>query len=227
MSPPRILVVDDEATVRDVVERYLKREGYGVCTAATGPEALAMIDEQAPDLVVLDLMLPGISGEEVCRRVRSKSDVPIIMLTARGREPERLHGLQLGADDYVVKPFSPRELVARVNAVLRRSTSAAPSDRVLSVGHLQIDPAARTVLRDGEIVSLTAKEFDLLHCLASHNGQVFSREQLLEHVWGWDFEGDPSTVTVHIRRLRSKIEPDPTRPRYLKTVWSVGYKFNA
>ncbi len=227
MSPLRILVVDDEATVRDVVERYLKREGYGVCTAATGPEALAMIDEQAPDLVVLDLMLPGISGEEVCRRVRSNSDVPIIMLTARGREPERLLGLQLGADDYVVKPFSPRELVARVNAVLRRSTSAAPSDRVLSVGHLQIDPAARTVLRDGQIVSLTAKEFDLLHCLASHAGQVFSREQLLEHVWGWDFEGDPSTVTVHIRRLRSKIEPDATRPRYLKTVWSVGYKFNA
>ncbi len=227
MGQPTILVVDDEATVLDVVCRYLERDGFSVRTAATGPEAMALIDAAAPDLIVLDLMLPGIAGEEICRRVRAQSDVPIIMLTARGREGERLLGLELGADDYMVKPFSPRELVARVKAVLRRSGMANAASGTLAAGNLEIDPTERTVVRDGEPLSLTAKEFDLLHFLASHRGQVFGREQLLEEVWGWDFDGDASTVTVHIRRLRVKIEPDAQRPRYLKTVWSVGYKFDA
>lgn len=227
MGQPTILVVDDEATVLDVVCRYLERDGFAVRTAATGPEALALIEAAAPDLIVLDLMLPGISGEEICRQVRAHSEVPIIMLTARGREPERLLGLELGADDYMVKPFSPRELVARVKAVLRRSGGASASGRTLVAGSLEIDPDERTVVREGEAVALTAKEFDLLYVLASHPGQVFARSQLLEEVWGWDFEGDASTVTVHIRRLRVKIERDPQRPRYLKTVWSVGYKFDA
>ena len=227
MGQRTILVVDDEATVLDVVCRYLERDGFGVRTAATGPEALALIDAAAPDLIVLDLMLPGIAGEEICRRVRAQSTVPIIMLTARGGEGERLRGLELGADDYMVKPFSPRELVARVKAILRRSGMAPATSVPLAAGNLGIDPAARTVARDGEPVSLTAKEFDLLYFLASHPGQVFGREQLLEKVWGWDFDGDASTVTVHIRRLLVKIEPDAQRPRYLKTVWSVGYKFDA
>lgn len=227
MNPATILVVDDEPTVRDVVRRYLERDGFTVRTASTGSEALAEIESAPPSLVVLDLMLPEISGEEVCRRLRVGSDVPVIMLTARSREPDRLLGLELGADDYMVKPFSPRELVARIKAVLRRAGDPAPANGRLAVANLEIDPAARAVLRDGEPVSLAAKEFDLLHFLASHGGQVFSREQLLEHVWGWDFQGDASTVTVHIRRLRTKIELDPQNPRYLKTVWSVGYKFDA
>ena len=227
MGQDTVLVVDDEATVRDVVRRYLEHDGYAVRTATTGAEALAMIDASTPDLIVLDLMLPEVQGEEVCRRVRAKSDVPIIMLTARGREPERLLGLELGADDYLVKPFSPRELVARVKAVLRRSASEETSERKVVAAALEIDPVARTVTRDGDPVALTAKEFDLLYFLASHHGRVFTRDQLLERVWGWDYEGDSATVTVHIRRLRAKIEPDDQHPRHLQTVWSVGYKFNA
>ena len=227
MGQDTVLVVDDEATVRDVVRRYLEHDGYAVRTATTGAEALAMIDASTPDLIVLDLMLPEVQGEEVCRRVRAKSDVPIIMLTARGREPERLLGLELGADDYLVKPFSPRELVARVKAVLRRSAGEETSERKIVAAALEIDPAARTVTRDGDPVALTAKEFDLLYFLASHPGRVFTRDQLLERVWGWDYEGDSATVTVHIRRLRAKIEPDDQHPRHLQTVWSVGYKFNA
>jgi DNA-binding response OmpR family regulator len=228
MKSASILVVDDEPTVLDVVCRYLEREGYTVSTADTGRKALAAIERESPDLVVLDLMLPEMSGEVVCRRVRESSTVPIIMLTARDREPERLLGLELGADDYIVKPFSPRELVARVKAVLRRTSGAGESSsRSLVVGGLEIDPATREVLCDGRRVALTAKEFDLLYFLAAHAGQVFSREQLLAQVWAPDFEGDAATVTVHVRRLRSKIEPTDRAPRYLQTVWSVGYKFNA
>ena len=208
MKSASILVVDDEPTVLDVVCRYLEREGYTVRTADTGRRALAAIERESPDLVVLDLMLPEMSGEVVCRRVRESSTVPIIMLTARDREPERLLGLELGADDYIVKPFSPRELVARVKAVLRRTSGAGESlSRSLVIGGLEIDPGTREVLCDGQSVALTAKEFDLLYFLAGHAGQVFSREQLLTQVWAQDFAGDASTVTVHMRRLRSKIEP--------------------
>ncbi len=227
MAQPAILVVDDEATVLDVVRRYLERDGFTVRTARSGTEALAMIATHPPELIVLDLMLPEIPGEEVCRRVRAQSDVPIIMLTARGREPERLLGLELGADDYLVKPFSPRELVARVKAVLRHSAADAGTNGRLIAGNIEIDPAARTVLRNGDPIALSAKQFDLLLFFASHRSQVFSREQLLEQVWGWDFEGDASTVTVHVRRLRVKIEVDDQRPRHLMTVWSVGYRFDA
>ena len=225
MPAQRVLIVDDEATVREVVGRYLQRDGFCVQEASDGEAALRQLRESPPSLIVLDLMLPKLSGEEICRRVRAESNVPIIMLTARGREPDRLLGLELGADDYVVKPFSPRELVARVRAVLRRS-GGDTEDGPLRVGNLEIDPAPRLVRRNGEPVSLTATEFDLLLLLARHPGQVFSRDQLLEAVWGWDFEGDPSTVTVHVRRLRVKIEDDVQRPRLLKTVWSVGYKLD-
>ena len=227
MPAPMVLVVDDEATVRDVVGRYLEREGFGVSTAATGPDALRVIDERPPDLVVLDLMLPGLSGEEVCRRVRSNSNLPIIMLTARGRESERVLGLGLGADDYVVKPFSPNELTARVKAVLRRSERLAAYGAPIVIGPLKIDTERRSVSDHGAAVQLTPKEFDLLHFLALHPGQVFSRETLLERVWGWGFEGDASTVTVHVRRLRLKIEEDPDHPAIIKTVWAVGYKLEA
>ncbi len=221
-----ILVVDDERAVRDVVRLYLEQDGYDVSTASNGADALAAFESDAPDLVVLDLMLPEVSGEEICRYIRQTSDVAIIMLTARAAESERLTGLQLGADDYVVKPFSPRELVARVKAVLRRAAPAVDQpEGSISAGDLEIDPARRTVLRDGHPVTLAAREFDLLLFFAQHPQQVFSREQLLENVWGWEFEGDISTVTVHVRRLRSKIEVDDRNPRHLVTIWSVGYKF--
>lgn len=219
----RILVVDDEPTIRDVVERYLHREGYETIAAADGEEAL----ERAPDadLVVLDLMLPKLDGLEVCRQIRARRDVPIIMLTAKSEEIDMLLGLGIGADDYLTKPFSPRELVARVAAVLRRSQQrAGQADDVVQVGSIRINPRLRTVERDGHPIELTAREFDLLHFLARQPGQVFTREQLLDQVWDYHYPGDTSTVTVHVRRLREKIEPDATRPRYVKTVWGVGYK---
>jgi DNA-binding response OmpR family regulator len=228
MSRYRILVVDDEPMVTEVVERYLMRDGFEVSTAYDGDKALALAQSWAPDLVVLDLMLPGKDGLEVCRALRREGEVPIIMLTARGEETDRIVGLEIGADDYIVKPFSPRELVARIKAVLRRAQSgsepATPADVIRSAG-LLINPRTRAVDVNGTAASLTAKEFDLLHFLASHPGQVFSREQLMNDVWDYTFAGDTSTVTVHIRRLREKIEPDPLRPRYVKTVWGVGYKF--
>ncbi len=223
----RILVVDDEAIVTEVVVRYLVREGYRVDVVRDGPSALAAIEREAVDLVVLDLMLPKLDGLEVCRRIRSESRLPIIMLTAKNEESDKILGLGLGADDYVVKPFSPRELVARVQAVLRRSRAPAaePGD-FRHLGTLKINPRGRTVEVAGRRVELTAKEFDLLYFLASHPGQVFSREQLLDRVWDYHFAGDVSTVTVHVRRLREKVEADPNRPRYLKTVWGVGYKLD-
>jgi len=222
----RILVVDDDMNVRDVVRRYLERAGYAVAVAGDGEAALRIIEEAEPDLVVLDLMLPGIDGLEVCRRIRGRSAVPVVMLTALGEEDERIAGLQLGADDYVAKPFSPRELVLRVASVLRRARGTAPAGPVELVdGELRLDVAARKATRGDDTLALTVREFDLLAFLISHSGEAFTRAQLLERVWGWDF-GDQSTVTVHVRRLREKVEPDPARPSRIATVWGVGYRYD-
>jgi two-component system response regulator ResD len=221
----RVLVVEDEPMVAEVVERYLRRDGYDVHVVHDGLEAMAKFDGLAPDLVVLDLMLPGLDGMEICRRVRARGDTPIIMLSARGDEIDKLLGLGVGADDYVTKPFSPRELAARVHTVLRRTGRSERSTEVLRFGNLQIDRRRRTVESDRGPLVLTAREFDLLHHLASHAGQVFSREQLMDAVWDYTYAGDAETVTVHMRRLRTKVEVDPSRPRHLKTVWGVGYKF--
>ena len=225
----RVLVVDDEKTVSEVVQRYLHREGYEVALAADGAEALQLARQWVPDLVVLDLMLPVVDGLEVCRQLRKDSQVPIIMLTARGEETDRVVGLELGADDYMVKPFSPRELVARVRSVLRRAVSgpAQASGGALRFDGLTINPQTRAVVVSEREAHLTAKEFDLLFFLASHAGQVFTRAQLMDRVWDYTYAADYSTVTVHIRRLREKTEADPVRPRFLKTVWGVGYKFEA
>jgi DNA-binding response OmpR family regulator len=222
----RILVVDDEAIVTEVVQRYLIREGFTVSLARDGEAALEAARKEAPDLIVLDLMLPKVDGLEVCRTLRRESKVPIIILSAKDEESDKILGLGLGADDYVAKPFSPRELVARIQAVLRRSQASVPEpgDQVRH-GDLKINPRGRTVEIAGKPAELTAKEFDLLYFLARNPGQVFSREQLLDQVWDYEFVGDASTVTVHVRRLREKIEADPVRPRYVKTVWGVGYKF--
>jgi len=223
----RVLVVDDDATVADVVRRYLERDGYAVQLAADGETALRLAAEHEPDLVVLDLMLPGIDGLEVCRRLRTRSDVPIVMLTALGEESDRVVGLQLGADDYVTKPFSPRELALRVASVLRRAHAAPPgaASGVLTDGDLEVDVAARRAVRRGVELALTGRELDLLIFLLRHPGQAFDRAGLLEHVWGWTF-GDHSTVTVHVRRLREKIEDDPAAPRRIATVWGVGYRYD-
>ncbi len=224
----KVLVVDDEPQILEVVSKYLAREGFQVSTARDGEAALATFNSSKPDLVVLDLMLPKVDGLEVFRRLRTLSAVPVIMLTAKGEETDRIVGLELGADDYITKPFSPRELVARVKAVLRRATTGSmleTGERTLVRGELRIDPRARSVLVADKDVELTSKEFDLLWFLASHPGQVFTRTQLLDHVWGFEYYGDSSTVTVHIRRLREKIESDPANPHYLSTVWGVGYKF--
>ena len=222
----KILVVDDEPNIREVVGRYLRREGYVVVPAADGEEALRLYRRERPGLVVLDLMLPKVSGIEVCRRIQAEGRVPLIMLTARGEEGDRILGLGLGADDYMVKPFSPRELVARVGAVLRRTDEAREANGiVLDVDGLRIDPNAREVTVRDEPVTLTAREFDLLYHLASHPRRVFTRDQLMEAVWGYTFAAETSTVTVHMRRLREKIESDSANPHYLQTVWGVGYRF--
>jgi DNA-binding response OmpR family regulator len=218
----RILIVDDEPTVREVVGRYLRREGFETIEAADGREAVALAADA--DLVVLDLMLPQVDGLEVCRQIRSTRNTPIIMLTARAEETDKLVGLGIGADDYMVKPFSPRELVARIGAVLRRASARVGPDDVIRVGDLRISPATRSVERSGAALDLTGREFDLLLFLARNAGQVFTRQQLLDDVWDYTFAGDDATVTVHVRRLREKVEPDPARPRYVKTVWGVGYK---
>jgi len=219
-------VVDDDPNISEVVARYLEREGYVVDVALDGDEALKKTRSHPPDLVVLDLMLPKVDGLEICRILRSQSSVAIIMLTAKGEETDKLVGLNLGADDYISKPFSPRELVARVKAVLRRSSFPSRYEgESLLFQDLHIRPSTRTVKVQGDEVELTAKEFDLLLFLVQHPNQVFSREQLLNSVWDYEYFGDASTVTVHVRRLREKIETDPTRPRYILTVWGVGYKF--
>ena len=222
----RVLVVDDDTNVRDVVRRYLERGGYQVSVAGDGEAALKLAGEFTPDLVVLDLMLPGMDGLEVCRRLRARSDVPVVMLTALGEEEDRIVGLSLGADDYVTKPFSPRELVLRVSSVLRRAHGElVTGNGELSDGDISIDVTARKATRDGEPLSLTVREFDLLVFLMSHPGTVFNRADLLSKVWGWEF-GDQSTVTVHVRRLREKVEADPARPQRIATVWGVGYRYD-
>jgi DNA-binding response OmpR family regulator len=220
-----VLVVDDEPIVRDVVVRYLQRDGFDTLEAADGETAQKLIEGGAPELVVLDVMLPGTDGLALCRWIRSRGELPVIMLTARGEEADRIVGLELGADDYVTKPFSPRELAARVRTVLRRSTPASPAEERLVFDGLVLDARSRDVELDGRALQLTAKEFDLLFFLASNPRQVFSRDQLMERVWGYAAALDTGTVTVHIQRLRSKIEPDPRSPRHLETVWGVGYRF--
>jgi two-component system response regulator ResD len=227
-----VLVVDDERTIADVVARYLERGGYAAFVAGDGERALEVAGERRPDLVVLDLMLPRIDGLEVMRRLRQRAErehqrpPAVILVTAKGEETDRVVGLRLGADDYVVKPFSPRELVARVDAVLRRATpAAAEAPEPIVAGDLVIEPAARRVLRGGAEVTLTQREFDLLLFLARHPGRVFSREELMDAVWHYSFYTDTSTITVHIRRLRAKIEATPEEPGLLQTVWGVGYRF--
>jgi DNA-binding response OmpR family regulator len=222
----RVLVVDDDETVRDVVRRYLELAGHEVTVAGDGEKALSLVAGAEPDLIVLDLMLPGIDGLEVCRRIRQYSAVPVVMLTALGEEENRIAGLQLGADDYVTKPFSPRELALRVSSVLRRARSLpSSSQQVVADGDLMLEVGARkAVLRDAEL-GLTTREFDLLLFLMTNAGKAFSRTELLEKVWGWDF-GDQSTVTVHVRRLREKIELEPAKPVRITTVWGVGYRYD-
>ncbi|EPH40208.1 putative Sensory transduction protein regX3 [Streptomyces aurantiacus JA 4570] len=224
-----MLVVDDDRTVAEVVTGYLNRAGYEVEQVEDGPAALERAAARKPDLVVLDLMLPGMDGLEVCRRLRARGPVPVIMLTARGDEDDRILGLEIGADDYVTKPFSPRELVLRVESVLRRSQASAPRPRpgsLLRAGGLTVDPAARRATKNGTELALTVREFDLLTFFLRHPGRAFGREELMREVWGWDF-GDLSTVTVHVRRLRGKVEDDPATPRLVQTVWGVGYRLDA
>lgn len=223
-----ILVVDDEDTIRDVLRRYLERDGYSVSEAADGSQAVALAATHEPDLIVLDLMLPGMSGMEAAELIRRERDTPILMLTARGALDDRIAGLEQGADDYVVKPFSPREILLRVQAILRRTEETAQeSSQAIKHGDLKLDPGERVVWRGGERLSLTAKEFDLLHFFMRHPRQVFSRDQLMDQVWGYEYYGDPSTVTVHIRRLREKVEHQPSEPERVLTVWGVGYKYEA
>ena len=222
-----VLVVDDEPIVREVVVRYLEREGYRTLEAGDGDAARAALARTPPDLVVLDVMLPGTDGLELCRWIRSTSRLPVIMLTARGEEADRIVGLELGADDYVTKPFSPRELAARVKSVLRRSDRADEAADCLEFGDVELERATREVRKAGVDVRLTAKEFDLLWFLASHPRRVFSRDQLMASVWGYTAALDTGTVTVHVRRLREKVEDDPSEPRYLETVWGIGYRLAA
>jgi len=223
-----VLVVDDDPTVREVVVDYLRAAGHEVREASDGPGALDAVREERADMVVLDVMMPGLDGLEVCRRLRVTSDVPIVLLTALGSEQDRVVGLEIGADDYVTKPFSPRELVLRVDSILRRSSSTSDTDvpTVLTDGDLVIDRARRRVTKGGQETALTTRELDLLVFLVSRPGIAFSRDDLLQQVWGWSF-GDQSTVTVHVRRLREKVEPDPTNPVRLLTVWGVGYRWEA
>src|SRR5438874_10913659 len=222
-----VLVVDDEPIVRDVVVRYLRHAGYETLEAGDGDTARALIERQSPSLVVLDVMLPGTSGLELCRWIRSRGELPVILLTARGEEADRIVGLEPGADDYVTKPFSPRELTARVKTVLRRTSPAATTQARLEFEGLVLDADSRDVFLDHERLRLTAKEFDLLFFLASNAPRVFSRDQLMSRVWGYEAALDTGTVTVHIRRLREKIEADPSKPQRLETVWGVGYRFVA
>jgi two-component system response regulator ResD len=221
----KILVVEDEPMVAEVVERYLRRDGHEVTIVFDGQSAVEQFARERADLVILDLMLPRLDGSAVCRKLRATSDVPIIMLTARGDERDRLQGLELGADDYITKPFSPREVAARVRAVLRRTAPPEGRERLLEFDRIHIDGARRSVSIEGRPVALTVREFDILYHLASHPSHVFAREHIVASLWGDDFVGDSSTVTVHVRRLREKIEADPARPRHVRTVWGVGYCF--
>jgi DNA-binding response OmpR family regulator len=226
MNMPEILIVEDEPSIAEVVELYLRRAGYQAQLARDGHAALKMLEQHLPDLVVLDIMLPGVDGFSILRWIRDRSDTPVIFITARREEVERIAGLELGADDYVVKPFSPQELVSRVRAVLRRiQREENKAEKQLTFNDLIIDPQTRLVTLSGAEIVLTSREFDLLWLMAQHPRQVFTREQLLERVWGEAEYIDPSTVTVHLRRLREKIEKDASQPARLVTVWGVGYKF--
>jgi len=220
-----VLVVDDEPTITEVVSRYLQRAGYEARVAADGPTAIQAAGQEPPDLVVLDLMLPGMDGLEVMRRLRERDRVSVILLTAKGEATDRVVGLRLGADDYVVKPFSPAELVARVEAVLRRVDEPPEPEEPIAFDRVELDPVARRVTVAGEEVQLTVREYELLLHFMRHPGQVFSRDRLMDAVWQYSFYTDSSTVTVHVRRLRAKIEEDPSNPRWLQTVWGVGYRF--
>jgi two-component system response regulator ResD len=221
-----ILVVDDEPIVRDVIVRYLNRDGFTTLEAGDGEDARRLIETDNPSLVVLDLMLPGVDGLELCRWIRARSDLPVIMLTARGEETDRIVGLELGADDYVTKPFSPRELAARVKTVLRRTRNATVIAEQLEFGDVVLDAASREVTKGDRAVALTAREFDLLWFLVSHPRRAFSRDLLMDRVWGYSAALDTGTVTVHMRRLREKLEDEPAEPRHLQTVWGVGYRFD-
>lgn len=221
-----VLVVDDEPIVRDVVVRYLERDGHKTLEAASGDEARRLLERDSPSLVVLDVMLPGLSGLELCRWIRARSDLPIVMLTARGEEADRIVGLELGADDYLTKPFSPRELAVRVRNLMRRTAQpTGDATQPITFDDVVLDATAREVRKGGELLKLTLKEFDLLLFFASNPRQVFSRNQLMERVWGYESALDTGTVTVHIRRLRKKIEHDASRPRHLETVFGAGYRF--
>jgi DNA-binding response OmpR family regulator len=220
-----VLVVDDEPIVRDVVTRYLRRDGFETLEAESGEQARTILESRSPALVVLDVMLPGINGLDLCQWIRTTSNLPVILLTARGEEADRIIGLELGADDYVTKPFSPRELAVRVRNVLRRTSAAPAATEAMRFGEIEVDGGSREVTRAGERLRLTAREFDLLWFLASHPRRVFSRDQLMNKVWGYEAALDTGTVTVHVRRLREKIEDDAAHPRFLETVWGVGYRF--
>ncbi|HLB04867.1 MAG TPA: response regulator transcription factor [Gaiellaceae bacterium] len=223
----KVVVIDDEPSVQEVVRGYLEKDGYLVYVAGSGQEGLALAERTQPALIVLDLMLPDVSGEEICREIRSRSDVPILMLTAKASEDERVGGLALGADDYLTKPFSPRELVARVRAVLRRSqTVETPLVEVLSFdeGRLEIDTVHHEVRREGDAVDVTPNEYKLLVTLARYPGRVYSRFELINHVQGYDYEGYERTIDAHVKNLRKKIEPNPKHPRYVETVFGVGYR---
>jgi DNA-binding response OmpR family regulator len=219
-----VLVVDDEPIVREVVIRYLEREGHTTLETGHGDRARELLEQQTPDLVVLDVMLPGMDGLELCRWIRARSDLPVILLTARGEEADRIVGLELGADDYVTKPFSPRELAARVRTVLRRAAPPTDTTARFSFGDIEIDTQTREVHKAGQELRLTAKEFDLLAFLADNPRRVFGRDQLMSRVWGYEAALDTGTVTVHVRRLREKIETEPSEPLHLQTVWGVGYR---
>lgn len=227
-TAPRVLVIEDDPHVSEVVSRYLRREGFEVSAEVDGAAGLRAAQASMPDAIVLDIMLPGLNGLEVLRRLRASTAVPVIMLTALGDEVDRITGLEIGADDYLAKPFSPRELTARVKAVLRRARGEVvvgnPPTPVLEAGALRLDPVAHECRAGGELVTLTAKEFDLLHYLMRHPRRAFRREDLLAAVWGYGY-GDTSTVTVHVRRLREKVEKDPSDPQRIRTVWGVGYRF--
>lgn len=227
MAKGEILIVDDEPGIVRLISMYLEREGFTTMSAGTGAEALDVVGHNSPSLVILDIMLPDMDGWEVCRDIRRTSDVPIIMLTARESDEDKIVGLEIGADDYVTKPFVPREIVARVKAILRRARPPAPQESngdLLDFGALTIDTAKREVKLNGETITLRAKEYDLLVELARRPGVVFSREKLLQDVWGYDFYGDSGTIDVHVRRLRAKLNDDSSKPRFIETVWGVGYR---
>lgn len=228
VDKPLILVVDDEPKILAVVESYLENAGYNVCTAQSGSEALELFAQRSPHFVVLDLMLPDLSGEQVCAELRKSSRVPILMLTAKAGEDDILNGLDIGADDYLTKPFSPRQLVARVGAILRRAGEPGPLQNILTFdGGLTIDLAARKVLRQGEEATLTPHEFEILALMARHPGQVFSRDRLITGAMGYDYDGYDRVIDTHIKNLRQKLESDPKNPRYIQTVYGVGYRFGA